>query len=331
MRGRFGGRAAAYALLVMLVAAPALAFSVGPLESSDFAVRGAAGPAVAFSAGVLSFVSPCVLPLVPIYLTHLSGATVEGGRVIADRRRTFAHALAFVAGLSLVFVFLGASVGLLGSYVVQDHQRTLERAAGWLLMLMGAVLMPSYGRRSPVRSALLLVGLAGAFFLVAEVADLRGDRVRLLQLAGVMGVVWLRFSGYLELPFLARTFQFEAGRGDGVGYGRSAVVGGAFALGWTPCIGPFLGSILALGATQSNAFSAVYLLAAYSAGLSVPFLIAGLALGDTTRFVRRIERYAPVIEVVSAVMLIVLGMLLVTGRLTGLNRYFTFAGSTQGL
>ncbi|MEO6397580.1 MAG: cytochrome c biogenesis protein CcdA [Tepidiformaceae bacterium] len=323
-------RRSLYAIMAILVAIPVLAFAIGPFSAGSFALRGPGGPLLAFSAGVLSFVSPCVLPLVPIYLTHLSGASVEDGRIVANRRVTFVHALSFVGGLSFVFILLGVSVGLLGTYLLADYQRDLEQFAGLFLVLMGVVLMPAQGRSSPIRAALLLLLLTLAYVFLAEVADLKGDRQRLLLLAAVLALVWFRFAGYLQFSPLSRTFEVNVKRRQ-VGYTRSALVGGAFALGWTPCVGPILGSILTLAATSSDALTGAYLLVAYSAGFSIPFLIAGLALGDATRFLRRITPYTPYIEVASGVMLVGLGVLLVSGRLTGLNTYFSFADFNRGL
>jgi cytochrome c-type biogenesis protein len=113
------------------------------------------------------------------------------------------------------------------------------------------------------------------------------------------------------------------------------LVGGAFALGWTPCIGPILGSILTLSlpgvGADSDPFRGTYLLVFYSLGLSIPFLITGLLLSDITPFLRRIQRYSGVIEVASGVMVVAVGILLVTGQLSGLSQYFTFADFNQGL
>jgi len=318
----------AFGLLTLI---PVAAFAMGPLRGDSFGLGGPGGPLVAFSAGVLSFVSPCCLPLVPIYITHLSGASIEHGKVTADRRVTFAHAVAFVAGLSLVFIALGTSVGLLGSYVFRDHQREMEQGAGVLMVLMGILLIPAHGRRSLTGSAFLLLGLAATYLFLAEVAALRGDRTRLMLLGLVIGVAWLRFAGYLALPFLQRTYEINIGQSRKAGYGRSALVGGAFALGWTPCIGPILGGILTLAATSSHAWTGTYLLVFYSMGFSIPFLITGLAVSDVSRFLHRIQRFTPVIEVVSGLMFIGLGVLLMSGRLSALNKYFTFANFNQGL
>ncbi|MCC6383010.1 MAG: sulfite exporter TauE/SafE family protein [Dehalococcoidia bacterium] len=329
--GQFSNRSLLYLLFAVLALLPLLVFGVAKVPSDAFGLQGPGGPLLAFSAGVLSFVSPCVLPLVPIYITHLSGASIENGRVTADRRLTFTHAVAFVAGLSLVFIVLGTSAGLLGSYFFKDNQRALEQVSGVMLLVMGVVLIPAYGRSSPLRAALLLLLLTAAYYFLADVADLRGDRTSLLLLAAVLVVAWLRFAGYLQIPFLARTFELDLARNRGVGYTRSALVGGAFALGWTPCIGPILGSILTLAATSSQAWTGTYLLVAYSLGFAVPFLITGLAMSDVTRFLRRIAPYTGYVEALSAVMLIALGLLLWHGRLTGLNGYFDFADFNSGL
>ncbi len=327
------GRTLLYALFAVLALIPILAFAIGPWSSSSFSLRGPAGPLLAFSAGVLSFVSPCVLPLVPIYLTHLSGASFENGKAVTDRRKTFTHALVFVGSFSLIFIVLGTAAGLLGSYFLADNKRDIGEFAGIILVGMGILLIPAGGKRDPLRSALLLLALTAVYLFLAEAAQLQGNRTRLIELGGVLALVWLRFAGYLNLPFFARTFEINVARNRDVGYTKSALVGGAFALGWTPCIGPILGSILTLASTgsESEPLRGTYLLIAYSIGLSVPFLIAGLALSDMQPFLRRMQRYSGAIEVASGVMIVAVGVLLITGQLSGLSSYFSFADFNGGL
>ncbi len=332
MFGRtWGSRRTLYALFVVLALIPVLAFAIGPLHGDSFSLDGPAGPLLAFSAGVLSFVSPCVLPLVPIYLTHLSGASVQNGRIVADRRVTFTHALVFVGAFSLIFIALGTTAGLLGSYFLQDNQRDLTEIAGIILVVMGILLIPPRGSRDPLRSALLLLALTAVYAFLADAASLQGDRARLIELGGVLTLIWLRFAGYLNLSLFSRTFEVNLGQNRSVGYTKSALVGGAFALGWTPCIGPILGSIYTLAATSGEALRGTYLLVAYSVGLSVPFLIAGLMLSDITPVLRRLQKYSGFVEVASGVMIVGLGVLLVTGRLAGLSSYFGFADFNGGL
>jgi len=324
-----------YVLLGVLALIPVAFFAVGPLSGGSFSLEGPGGPLVAFSAGVLSFISPCVLPIVPIYITHLSGASIQAGGVTADRRVTFSHAVAFIVGLSAVFIALGASVGLLGSYVLRDNQRGLEEFAGVMLLLMGVILIPARQRMSTFAAAVVLLLFTGVFFGVVEVANLHGQTTRVALLGGALLLAWLKVSGWIQLSIFSRTFEFNVAKDRRVGYGRSALIGGAFALGWTPCVGPILGSILTLAASTSastsDALTATYLLGFYALGFSVPFLITGLALADVTRFLKRINPYLGYIEIASAVLLIGLGILLVTGQLANLNQYFTFAEFNQGL
>ena len=320
-----------YAVFAALAVGPILAFGVGPLSGDAFSLRGPGGPLLAFSAGVLSFASPCVLPIVPIYISYISGATMEKGRITTDRRVTFTHALTFMAGFSAVIILFGTAASLLGVYFFDDNKRELTQAAGLLMVVMGIILIPEYGRRSPLKSAGCLVALAVVFFFVADLAGLRGDRRGLAELAGGLVLAWLRFSGYLPLSVFSRTFEVKLGQNRKVGYGRSAVIGSAFAIGWTPCIGPILAGIYGLAAAtsaDSDPTRALYLLVAYCAGFSIPFLMTGLAVSDASAFFRKIQRFTPAIEVASAVMLVGLGMLLWYGRLAGLNSYFDFGGYT---
>ena len=326
-----GGRMAAlYAAFALLVAVPVAVFAIAGVGGDAFSLRGAGGPFVAFSAGVLSFVSPCVLPLVPIYLTNLAGASVENGQVVAERRKTFSHALAFVLGLSAVFIALGAGAGLTG-VALQDYLPQLETAAGALLIVLGSLLIPAFGCRPPLVAALGLAVAAAVFLGVVELAELRDDRSRMALLGLASLVAWAKFAGYLQFNLLQRTFKADFGGNRKVGYTRSAMVGGAFGIGWTPCVGPILGAILTLAATSGSAATGTYLLAFYAAGLGVPFLLTGLALGDATRATRRLSRYMPAFEVASAVMMIALGALLLAGALANLNEYFGFAEFNQGL
>jgi cytochrome c-type biogenesis protein len=121
---RVSSRAVLYTALALLVLIPVAAFAIGPLTSSSFSLKGPAGPLLAFSAGLLSFVSPCVLPMVPIYLAHISGAGIEEGRITASRRVTFTHSLVFVAAFSFVFIAIGSAAGLLGFYFLRTISAT---------------------------------------------------------------------------------------------------------------------------------------------------------------------------------------------------------------
>ncbi|HWO94442.1 MAG TPA: cytochrome c biogenesis protein CcdA [Dehalococcoidia bacterium] len=239
------------------------------------------GPLFAFWAGLVSILSPCVLPLIPVYITHLTGQTTQamsmagaGGPSTATfsirNNAAFPHAVAFVLGFSVVFVIMGASVGVVG-YALQDRQDILERIAGVLIIAMG-----------------------------------------------------LHVSGILKIPFLERTYEVDVGRDTPPGLTRSFLVGSAFSVGWTPCFGPILGTILGLAATSSTVWQGAILLVFYSVGFSIPFLLTGAAVGTATRALRAVRPYMGAVSAVSGVVLIVAGILIFTGELASLNQYFDF-------
>jgi cytochrome c-type biogenesis protein len=223
---------------------------------------------VAFAAGLLSFLSPCVLPLVPSYVGFLTGMTLPE---LSDRRRVAAvHALLFVLGFSLVFVLLGASATALGG-ALKYYQTWIARIGGVLVILFGLVCL-----------GLVRVGAL--------------EQERRLQ------------------------FQHKP-----VGYLGSALVGMAFGAGWTPCIGPVLGAILSLAATSDSVSRGMLLLGVYSAGLAVPFLLAAVAVESFLGWFQRFRRFLPWVMRVSGILLVLVGVLMVTGQFTRL------AGWLQGL
>lgn len=218
---------------------------------------------VAFTAGVLSFLSPCVLPLVPSYLSFVSGMGVEeletgDGRV---RRVALLHSLLFVTGFSLVFVGLGASATLLGQ-LLREGQVWITRVGGVLVVLFG----------------LHLLGITPMRFLQRE------RRVHL--------------------------------RDRPVGFLGALAVGITFGAGWTPCIGPILGGILTYAGTRQRVAEGIGLLGVYSLGLAVPFLLSTLALSRFLDTFRRFRRYIPWVERASGVLLVLVGVLLLSGQFT---------------
>ncbi|HUZ83587.1 MAG TPA: cytochrome c biogenesis protein CcdA [Gaiellales bacterium] len=218
----------------------------------------AAGLSVAFAAGFVSFVSPCVLPLIPAYLSFVSGVSApELGR---RRARVTVATAAFVLGFSSVFALAGAGVGLLGAQFV-DHRSALELVGGIVVVVMGLTML--------------------------------APRVGLLQRE------W-------RLPIGARP------RGP-VG---SFAVGAAFAIGWSPCIGATLSSILAIAGTAGHAGTGAALLGAYSIGLGVPFLTTGLFLDAFVDASRAVRGHWLGISRTAGLITVVMGLLLASGRLT---------------
>ncbi|HET7379055.1 MAG TPA: cytochrome c biogenesis protein CcdA, partial [Gaiellales bacterium] len=215
--------------------------------------------AIAFVAGLLSFLSPCVLPLIPSYVGFLTGLTLEELEV--RRGTALAHALWFVAGFSLIFIALGATASAFGALLLRS-QVWIGRVGGIVVILFG----------------LYLLGVLRPAFLVRE---------RKVQLA--------------RKP---------------LGFVGSAVVGVTFGAAWTPCIGPILGAILTLAAAQASVTRGSALLAAYSLGLALPFLVTALALDRFLVWFQRFRPYLVWVERIAGILLIILGLLLVTDRFT---------------
>lgn len=217
----------------------------------------------ALIAGIFSFFSPCVLPLVPAYLCYLGGTTMEQlTSKDGDLTRVFTTALWFVAGFSTVFITLGATATAIGQ-LVAANMAILSKIAGVVIVLFG-------------------LHFAGVF------------RWRFLQ---------------LEHRFHLR----ETPSGPMGGY----VMGLAFGFGWTPCVGPVLATILMMAANEGSVVGGILLLGAYALGIGIPFLLAALAVGPFLAFVFRFRRHIRWVEIITGVLLVITGVLIFTGSLTG--------------
>lgn len=216
----------------------------------------------ALIAGIVSFLSPCVLPLVPPYVVYLTGASIEEGAAAgsASRRRVLAAAVLFVLGFSTVFVALGASASLAGA---------LLRAWSWHLSIVAGI-------------AIIIMGL--------------------------------HFLGLTRLGFLVREGRFALA--PPVGLWGAYVMGLAFAFGWTPCIGPILAAILSVAASEATAAKGAGLLAIYSLGLGIPFLIAAFAIENFSRLLARFKSWLPSVERAMGALLVLTGIGFLTGFIT---------------
>lgn len=252
---------------------------------------------IAFASGLISVLSPCVMPLMPAYLSLISGISVrdlaETGSAgdaaassdtagddrarRAQRAKVMEACFGFVSGFSLVFIVLGASAFALG--------RVLR---SWQVTVLG-----------------LELGIS--------------------QLAGVAIILFgLHMAGVLRIGWLLRDTRFEV-RGT-PGFFGALVVGAGFGFGWSPCIGPILGAVLTLAGSRETVYQGITLLAVYSAGLAVPFLVAGYSLDVFFRALRHMKRHFRALEIGSGVLLVGVGVLLVTNQLAWFNSQFAFLG-----
>src|SRR6476661_2648058 len=228
-------------------------------------------PITAFLAGIVSFLSPCVLPLVPGYVSLISGASVEELQS-KDRKllnTVLLHSLMFILGFTLVFVMLGAAATGLGQ-MIREYKKYLEWVAGGVIIIFG-----------------------------------------------------LHLTGIMKIKALYADKRLHSVKGGKSPLGAFAV-GFAFAFGWTPCLGPILTAILALASEQDTLVKGILLLAVYSLGLAVPFLLTSLLMERFLKFYSRFRSHMHALEVASGGLLIALGILLVMGRFTLISSWLSF-------
>src|ERR1700757_3946002 len=228
-------------------------------------------PIAAFVAGLISFLSPCVLPLVPGYVSLISGVGVEELKAQEGQllRKVMLNSAAFILGFSIVFITLGAISTEVGQFLSR-YKSVLAQVAGVVVIVFG-----------------------------------------------------LHLTGIFKIKALYTDARLHGGKGGNTPWG-SFVIGFAFAFGWTPCVGPILAVILGFAATQDSVIKGTLLLAVYSLGLAVPFLLTSLGIERFLKFYSRFRSHMHALEVASGGLLIILGGLLVAGRFTLISSYFSF-------
>jgi len=219
---------------------------------------------MAFLAGLLTFLSPCILPLIPAYISFITGVSIDDLVSSSEEKskmtkRIFLEMVLFILGFSLVFVLLGASASYFGKFVL-SHLKLLRIVGGILVILFG------------------------------------------LYIAGIFNVSFLGYERKIHLKMKPTNIL------------GSFIVGIVFAFGWTPCVGPILGTILTYASTQDTVREGIFLLGSYSFGLAIPFLISGLAVNFFLRGFRKIRKYSRLILVVTGGLLILFGILILTGK-----------------
>ncbi|MCD8510315.1 MAG: cytochrome c biogenesis CcdA family protein [Bacillus sp. (in: Bacteria)] len=221
---------------------------------------------IALFAGVVSFLSPCIFPLVPAYIAQLTGSNIADNQVMADRKLIISRSIGFIIGFTSIFLILGASSSFIGSFFFYNRD-LLEKLGGIIIVLFG------------------------------------------LQLMGVFNITFLLSEKRLMKPSKSTSF------------GRSVLFGFVFAAGWSPCIGLVLGSILTLAAQSTDTFGAMTLLLFYSLGLAIPFLLVAILYSKSLDKIRNLNKYLPIIQKTSGVIMIILGVMLFTGLFARMAAY----------
>ncbi len=230
---------------------------------------------IATFAGLLSFLSPCVLPIVPPYLAYMGGSSIE--EMSEGRNRgVILKAVFFVLGLSTVFMFLGFAASAFGQLIL-SYQDIMAKVSGVVIILFG-----------------------------------------------------LHFLGIFKIPFLYREARFDAGDRGGSNIG-AYVLGLAFAFGWTPCIGPILGTILSLAAQEGSVQRGTIMLAFYAIGLGIPFILAAVFMNRFVKTMDKLKKHMQLIEYLMGGLLVVIGVLLLTGLFTEMSYWLLETFPSLGL
>jgi cytochrome c-type biogenesis protein len=227
----------------------------------------------AFTAGIISFLSPCVLPLVPGYISIVSGFSLDqlqsGGQDKSLMRAVLLNSVMFIIGFSITFILLGATATWLGQVLVVK-KRIFEEIAGVLIIVFG-----------------------------------------------------IHLTGIYKINFLYQDKRFHSVNKPRGLFG-ALLLGLAFAFGWSPCIGPILATVITMASEKQTVGQGIFLLAVYSMGLGLPFLLTSLGLNKFLSFYSKFKRHFHTMEVISGVLVIIVGVLILTNRLTQLNGYFSF-------
>lgn len=228
------------------------------------------GLAAAFVAGLLSFLSPCILPLIPAYISYLSGGILEFSSKNSQRLFTFINSLLFVFGFSLVFIFLGVSASLLGQ-LINTSMPFIRKVSGLIVIAFGLYTM------------------------------------------GLFNIRYLRFLNYEKRFQLPTRWRLK--------YVGSFLLGSVFAFGWIPCVGLVLAGILVLASTTETVWQGGLLLAVYSLGLAVPFLITSLFIGYLNQYLKKVARHTKILKLASGALLVIVGVLIYSNFLLRLVSY----------
>ena len=224
---------------------------------------------LAFSAGLLSFLSPCVLPLIPAYVSYLTGSSIEELKNDKTKLFTLYKSFGFVLGFSIVFILMGLSITSLGKLLI-THKDLFRKIGGTIIVVFG------------------------------------------LHTLGIFKVkLFYREKKFLHFNKITGPFS-------------SIIMGMAFATGWTPCIGPILSSILIYATSMNSVGTGVLLLIMYSLGLAVPFILTAIAIESFTTQFKKLSKYLPVISIISGLLMIIMGLLIFTNKLSILSQYGNF-------
>ncbi|MCX7738008.1 MAG: cytochrome c biogenesis protein CcdA [Hydrogenothermaceae bacterium] len=273
----------------------------------------------AFLGGIIAFLSPCVLPIIPGYIAYISGVSVASDRKGIDWKVVMS-AIAFVLGFSLIFTLMGAASTAVGSFL-QEYRWIISKIAAIIVIILGVhftgILQSDKAKKILIGFTTLALTLYGIVFFTSK--EIFGNGFFIFILSIILDIFY--FSGLYKLLYVQKNTEIQKKPPGIVG---AFFVGTAFALGWTPCIGPILGAILLMASQQETVIQGTLLLFSFSLGLGIPFIITAAAINIFFKFFNFIRRYFLVIEIVGGILLILIGILIMTGELERLSSMISF-------
>ncbi len=272
----------------------------------------------AFLAGIIAFLSPCVLPIIPGYIAYISGVSVSSTEERKFDPKVVYSAIAFVIGFSIVFTALGAASTAVGQ-LLQEYKEIISKIAGLLVILLG-IHFTGIFQSEKIKTWLAVIAgvsilLYGYGYITTK--DIFNDYFLLIVLTVLLYIFY--YSGAYRVLYQQKTTEVKKKPPGIIG---AFIVGMAFAFGWTPCIGPILGAILIYASQQETVMQGVILLFAFSMGLGIPFIITAFAINQFFRFFNFMRKYFLIIEIIGGLLLILVGLLILTGSMEKIASFF---------
>ena len=277
---------------------------------------------IAFLGGILSFLSPCVLPIIPGYIAYISGISVSS---LSETNKKFnlnvlLSAIAFVLGFSVVFTLLGAGSTFIGQLLFK-YKTLISQITGIFVIILG-IHFTNIFQHKKIKEILLgitLILIAPYIYGVYKTKDIINDYWIFLGLAVALNIFY--YSKIYLLLYQQKTTEIKKKPTGIIG---AFIIGVAFAFGWSPCIGPILGAILLYASQQETVYQGMSLLFSFSMGLGIPFIITALTINFFLNFTRKFSRYFFYVEIIGGLLLIFMGFLLITGNLNKISMFFPF-------
>ncbi|MCS7244626.1 MAG: cytochrome c biogenesis protein CcdA [candidate division WOR-3 bacterium] len=268
----------------------------------------------ALIAGFLSFLSPCVFPLIPAYISYISGISIKDLSNSRISTNTIVNLISFIFGFSIIFILFGASATFIGQVLAQN-KLLISKFASLVIIVFGLNFIGIFRYKIQLQHKKLIKILSWIVLALLIIAFYDVFKNWLFLLFSVILITLFNYLNLIDFEFLNYEKKLNVNT-TRRGLVSSLILGSSFAFGWTPCIGPILASILSLAAIQETVYQGIILLSFYSLGLGIPFFLAGILTDALLRSVKFMKKFFGIIEVISGILLIVIGILIYNDAFT---------------